>query len=83
VSQVFLWSYYFYSSLFLSQQRSKELWNMIQSGGSIDAVKGYAETYLTPDEAAKCALLALAAARSAGDQTTNGFWSLLDKVAQN
>lgn len=80
IEQSFRWSYYFYSTLFLPADRSKELWNMVHSGGSTSAVRGYAERYLTEDEAAKSALLALYSARQVGDQTTRGFWSMIDKI---
>lgn len=83
IQDVYRWSYFFYASLFFPEGRKSNLWNMIQSGTPMEAVRDYAEQFLSEDEADKAALMALAAAKQAGDRATNGFWSFLRKIPEN
>lgn len=80
IQEVYRYSYFFYASVFFPQERRSNLWNMIQSGTPMEAVKDYADQFLSKDDAGKTALMALAAAKKAGDLATNGFWSFLRNI---
>jgi hypothetical protein len=80
ILDIYRWSYFFYASLFFPEERTSNLWNMINSGTPMEAVRDYAEQFLSKDEAAKVALMALVAAKQGGDRATSGFWSFLNKI---
>lgn len=82
IQDVYRWAYFFYASLFFPKERTTNLWSMINSGTPMEAVKDYAEQFLSQDEAGKVSLMALLAAKQAGDRMTTGFWSFLRKIPE-